>query len=75
MATRGITQERAVRVARAAACSHCQEYSFKKLTVKRAPASHKHDLKTMWIVNRTCGVCGFEQELGIDGTGEVVYGG
>lgn len=76
MATaRPITQERAARIARAQACSHCLEYSFKKLAVKRAPASHAKDLKTHWIVTRTCGVCGQDQELGLDAEGEVVYGG
>jgi len=74
-ASRGITQERAAKVARSHACTHCLEYSFKKITVKRAPASHHPDLKTLWIAVRTCGVCGLEQEMGIDAGGDVVYGG
>ena len=74
-AGRTITQERAERIARSHACPHCLEYSFKKLKVRRAPASHKEELKTVWIAARTCGVCGLEQELGLDAHGEIVYGG
>lgn len=73
-ASRTITQERAARVARAHACPHCLEYSFKKVSVKRAPSSHKEDLKTVWVVSRVCGVCGLDQELGLDADGEIVYG-
>ncbi len=69
-----ITHERASRIARAHACPHCLEYSFKKVTIRRAPASHKKDLKTHWIVARVCGVCGLDQELGLDAEGEIVYG-
>lgn len=74
-ATKPISQDRAGKVARGHACSHCLEYSFKKVTVKRAPATHMQDLKTYWIVSRVCGVCGLDQELGIDAEGEIVYGG
>ena len=72
---RVITEERAEHIARSIACSHCLEYSFKKLRVKRAPVSHKAELKTAWIATRTCGVCGHEQEIGLDAHGEVIYGG
>lgn len=72
---RVITAERAERIARSIACSHCLEYSFKKLRVKRAPLSHKAELKTVWIATRACGVCGHEQEIGLDAHGEVIYGG
>ncbi len=72
-APRSISQDRASRIAKALACPHCQEYSFKRMSVKRAPASHKDSLKTLWVVQRTCGVCGLEQELGIDAEGEVAY--
>jgi hypothetical protein len=70
-----ITRERAERIARAHACSHCLEYSFKRLFVKPSPASHKKELKTAWIVSRTCGICGHEQEIGIAADGDIVYGG
>lgn len=72
---RPITQERAARISRGHACSQCLEYSFKKVTIRRAPASHKRDLKTYWVVTRVCGVCGLDQELGLDAEGEIVYGG
>ena len=72
---RGISQDRAARIARSHACTHCLEYSFKKVSVHRAPPSHKKELKTAWIAVRVCGVCGLEQEMGIDDKGEIVYGG
>jgi hypothetical protein len=68
-----ITQERAERIARAHACENCGEYSFKKLKVKRASASHEKALGEIWHVSKTCGVCGMEHELGIDAEGDIVY--
>lgn len=73
-AAQPISHDRAVRIARAHSCTNCLEYSFKKLTVAPAPASHKAELRTLWIVTRTCGVCGLEEEIGIDRNGEIVYG-
>ncbi|MGQ0647389.1 MAG: hypothetical protein ACT4P7_07435 [Gemmatimonadaceae bacterium] len=72
---RSISEERAAKIARSHACSHCLEYSFKKITVRKPPASHQKELKTSWLVTRVCGVCGLEQEMGIDAKGEIVYGG
>ncbi len=74
-APRPITSDRAVRIAKGLACPHCQEYSFKKMNVKKAPPSQQRALNTIWVVNRTCGVCGLEQELGIDAEGEIAYTG
>ncbi|HEY3236894.1 MAG TPA: hypothetical protein VGJ84_19405 [Polyangiaceae bacterium] len=74
MATRSaarIPPERAERVARAHACPNCREYSFKKLTVKPPTASQRRHLKLAWSVLRTCGVCGLQEELGIDEEGEI----
>jgi transcription elongation factor Elf1 len=71
--TKVITRERAERIARAHACEHCQEYSFKKLVVKPATAVAKAELNEMWHAVRICGVCGLHQEMGIDPEGEVVY--
>lgn len=68
-----ITQERAERIARAHACEHCGEYSFKKLKVKAASDSHRKAIGEIWHVSKTCGVCGMEHELGIDADGEIVY--
>ena len=68
-----ISQDRALRIARAHACEHCGEYSFKKLKVKPASESHKKALGEIWHVSKTCGVCGMEHELGIDAEGEIVY--
>ncbi len=51
----------------------CGEFSFKKLTVKPASASHREELGEEWHVKRICGVCGANQEIGIDAEGDVVY--
>jgi transcription elongation factor Elf1 len=72
---RTIPRERAERIARAHACVRCKEYSYKKLTVKPAPASHRDALGVVWHALLVCGVCGTHQELGIDGDGDVVYVG
>jgi transcription elongation factor Elf1 len=68
-----ITRERAERLARAHACESCGEYTYKKLVVKPAPDSIRDELKAIWIATKTCGVCGLQQELGIDEEGDVVY--
>lgn len=68
-----ITRERAERIARSHACEHCQEYSYKKLTVQPASAGHRKEFKEAWHVVAICGVCGLEQELGIDDQGEIIY--
>ena len=68
-----ISQERAERIARAHACEHCGEYSFKKLKVKPASESTNKALGEVWHVTKTCGVCGMDHELGIDAEGDIVY--
>ena len=73
MPAAGITKARAERIARAHACQRCGEYSYKKLVVKEAPASHAEELSVAWIATLVCGVCGLTQELGIDAEGDVVY--
>jgi hypothetical protein len=68
-----LTKERAERIARGHACENCGEYTIKKLKV--APASHSitEALKAVWVAKKTCGVCGMEQELGIDDDGDIVF--
>jgi len=68
-----ISRERAERIARSHACEHCQEYSYKRVTVKPASASHRKTFKEVWHVVAICGVCGLEQELGIAEDGEIIY--
>ena len=68
-----ITRERAERIARSHACEHCQEYSYKKLTVQPASPSHRKEFKEAWHVVAICGVCSLEQELGIGDDGEIIY--
>jgi len=70
---RSITRERAERIARSHHCPRCLEYSFKRIVVKPASAETRRALKEAWHIERTCGVCGLEQELGVDGAGEVLY--
>lgn len=64
-----------MRIARSHHCAQCQEYSFKKITVRRAPPAHQRELKAVWVATRICGVCGLEQEMGLDAEGDIVYGG
>ena len=71
--SRPISLERAERIARAHACEHCGEYSFKKLVVRAASASTREALNEIWHVTRTCGVCGSREELGLDAEGDIVY--
>jgi len=68
-----ITLERAERIARAHACEHCGEYTYKKLRVKATPKADRSELNEEWVAVKTCGVCGLQAEMGIDGDGEVVY--
>jgi hypothetical protein len=68
-----ITRERAERIARAHACEQCGEYSYKRLSVKPALKEHKTELNIAWQAVKTCGICGMQQELGIDDEGEIVY--
>jgi transcription elongation factor Elf1 len=68
-----ITQERAERIARSHACEQCGEYSYKKLSVKPASASHRAEFNEVWHATLLCGVCGLFQEMGIDTEGDIVY--
>lgn len=68
-----ITLERAERIARAHPCENCGEYSYKKLSVKPASASHRAEFNEVWHAIKVCGVCGLHQEMGIDVEGDIVY--
>jgi transcription elongation factor Elf1 len=68
-----ITRERAERIARAHACENCGEYTYKKLLVNPAPDSVREALEAVWIATKICGVCGLQQELGIDEDGDIVF--
>ena len=68
-----ITRERAERIARAHACENCGEYTYKRLLVKPAAESIRSELAAVWVASKTCGVCGLQQELGIDDDGDVVF--
>ena len=68
-----ITRERAERIARSHACENCGEYSFKKLVVKPASPSLQAELLAVWVATKTCGVCGLQQELGLDEDGDVIF--
>jgi transcription elongation factor Elf1 len=68
-----ISKERAEKVAKAHACEHCGEYSYKKLTIKPATASNRKEFGEVWHCMKICGVCGMEQEMGIDAEGEIAY--
>lgn len=69
-----ITQARAEKIGRSHPCDRCLEYSFKKLVVRPAARSHQTELGAIWIVTRTCGVCGLEGEIALDAEGDILYG-
>jgi transcription elongation factor Elf1 len=68
-----ITHERAERIAKAHACENCGEYSYKRVVVKPASASQREALHIAWQATKVCGVCGAEQEMGIDASGEIIF--
>jgi transcription elongation factor Elf1 len=68
-----ITRERAERIAKSHACEHCGEYSYKKLSVKPAVPAIVKELNVVWQAVKVCGVCGLQQEMGLDAEGDVVY--
>lgn len=70
-----ITRERAERIAKAHACEGCGEYSYKKVSVKPATRAQRDELNVVWQATKICGVCGAQQELGIDDEGDIVYAG
>ena len=43
------------------------------MKVKPASESNTKALGEVWHISKTCGVCGMEHEIGIDGEGEIVY--
>lgn len=73
--TQVISRERAERIARSHACERCGEYSFKKFALRPAPESQREALNVVWIAKKTCGVCGVEQEVGLDPEGDIVFAG
>lgn len=68
-----ITRERAERIARAHACAKCGEYTYKKLVVKPASPAIHEELRAAWVATKICGVCGLDQEVGIDDDGDIVF--
>jgi hypothetical protein len=68
-----VTRERAEFIARAHACENCGEYTCRKLVVKAASEAIREELKVLWIAIKTCGVCGHQQEIGIDAEGDIVF--
>lgn len=68
-----ISRDRAERIARAHACIRCGEYNYRKFSVKEALEGHRQEFGEEWHAVLVCGVCGVQQELGIDGEGDVVY--
>lgn len=73
--TEAISREKAERIARAHACERCGEYSFKKFAIRPAPEAQREALHVVWIARKTCGVCGAEQEVGLDAEGDIVFAG
>jgi hypothetical protein len=70
-----LSKERAERIAKGHACSHCKEYTYRRLTVTAATAAITEELGAVWIATKTCGVCEYKEEIGIAEDGDVVYAG
>lgn len=70
-----ISMARAELIARAHAYQGCREYSYRKVAIKPSASSLRDALGVIWTATLTCGVCGLQQELGIDPEGDVVYVG
>lgn len=70
-----LPKERAERIAKGHECSHCQEYNFRRITVRVASAAIRDELGAVWIATKLCGVCQHREEIGIAEDGEVVYAG
>lgn len=68
-----ITRERAQRIAKAHACENCGEYSYKRVSVKPASKGMQETLAVAWSVEKVCGVCGAQHEVGINAEGDIVY--
>lgn len=68
-----ITHERAERISKAHACVRCGEYSFKRLVVKPAGEALRAEFGELWHAEKVCGVCGLQQEMGLDDDGDVLY--
>jgi hypothetical protein len=67
-----VSLDRAERIARSHACTHCGEYSFKRIVVKAASKPLREEFQAVWHVTRVCGVCRHESELAIDADGDLV---
>ncbi len=70
-----LTKERAERIAKAHACSSCKEYTYRRLTVTAATQAITEELGAVWIAKRVCGVCEYQEEIGIADDGDIVYSG
>ena len=68
-----ISESRALIIARSHHCTNCQEYSWKRVVVKRASDALRNEFNEEWHAALVCGVCGMHQELGIDHDGDVIY--
>lgn len=70
-----LPKDRAERIAKSHACSHCQEYSYRKLSLREASEALHEELGARWVATKTCGVCGHAGEIGIADDGDIVYEG
>lgn len=66
---------RAERVAKSHHCVRCGEYSYKRVRVAEATESQRQELQIAWLASLSCGICGAEQEVGLDDEGQIVYVG
>jgi hypothetical protein len=75
VAGKKLTKERALLIAKGHACSHCKEYTYRRLTVKVATKAVADELGVVWVATKLCGVCDYKEEIGIAEDGDVVFAG
>jgi len=68
-----ISRDRAERIAKAHPCVRCRERSYKTLRLRTPLPAHRETFGEVWHAVLECGVCGTQQELGIDAEGSIVY--
>jgi hypothetical protein len=68
-----LSREKAEKIAKAHACSHCKEYSYRRLSVKPATKAIVDELGAVWVATKICGVCDYKEEIGIAEDGDIVY--
>jgi hypothetical protein len=68
-----ISRDRADKIARSHSCIACREYSWRRILIREPAESLKQEFGEVWHAILVCGVCGLQQEIGIDDDGDILY--